>query len=151
MAAQHREHGRPRYQKGCTCEACVAAGTTKPCRCQVCVAANRAYKRRNDQLRVISSGGDAPDRTGPRAETNPDRLVETKVQAELDLLGKAAEDKPGLAAGALAMGRLLDDPLSGPQHPAAFGQLRAALKEIRGTPAGARTSKLTAMRGGRGA
>lgn len=150
MAPTHREHGRPRYQKGCQCQACVEAGTTNPCRCQVCVAANRSYKRRNDQLRVIPGGAAAPA-GGPRAERNPDLLVENRVQAELNLIGQAAKDKPGLSAGALAMGRLLDDPLSGPQHPAAFGQLRAALKEIRGVQAGGRTSKLTAMRGGRGA
>lgn len=53
---------------------------------------------------------------------------EARVQRELDALGELVTDRmPGQAGNALAMARILDNPMMLVQHPAASGQLRAAL------------------------
>jgi hypothetical protein len=54
------------------------------------------------------------------------RTVEEAVRRGLDALPGATE-RPGLAAGALAMVRILDNPLAVPQQPAAAGQLFSIL------------------------
>lgn len=130
---QHREHGRPRYQKGCQCPQCVADGMSDPCRCAPCTTANREYSRRNKRLKSMNGGqavAEAPHPGGIRVERDPGRLVETLVGQELDAL-PAAEKMPGLGAAALAMARVLDDPSSVPQHPGAAGQLVRIVMIIR--------------------
>lgn len=153
-SGNHRECGRPRYQKGCQCEACVTAGDTAPHKsCPVCVEANRVYARQHRKVTALTGGLKALD--GGLSDQKPaDPQVkvwsaEHAVKQAIAQLRDRAEAMPDLAAGALAMGRLLDDPTAGPQHPAAYGQLRAGMKELR---AGGqqRGGKLTAMRGGRG-
>lgn len=131
---KHREHGRPRYQKGCQCADCVAAGMSDPCRCTVCVEANRAYSRRNKRLKSMNGGlppEGLPPAPGIRAERDPDKLVETLVTKELGLIEKGAQLMPGIAATALAMARILDDPTSVPQHPGAARQLLTLMQVIR--------------------
>lgn len=131
---KHREHGRPRYQKGCQCPACVAAGMSDPCRCTTCVEANRAYSRRNKRLKSMNGGlvpEGLPQPPGIRAERDPEKLVETLVTKELDLVKAGAELMPGIAATALAMARILDDPTSVPQHPGAARQLLTLMQVIR--------------------
>lgn len=151
-SAKHRECGRPRYQKGCQCGECVSAGDTAPHRkCPTCVKANRDYSKRHARLTSIAGGKVEDLPPGPRPERNPARLVETAVEEQIELLGDLAVKEPALAAAMLAAGRLLDDPTAGPQHPAAIGQLRMTLKDIRTGGTGKATSKLKAMRGGRGA
>lgn len=51
------------------------------------------------------------------------------VRKELALLS-TPETKPGLAAGCLAMARILDDPLALAQHPAAMARLSEALATL---------------------
>lgn len=160
---KHREHGRARYQNGCKCPTCMAAGVTVPCRCQKCTEDNRAYARRNKRLKVLNGGvpvEHVPPPPGVRVERDPRKLVEARVQQALDMLGPVAEEHPDLAAGALAMGRLLDDPTSTPQHPSAVGQMRALMKDLRvakaaaDRPSGAggerpQKATLSSLRGGR--
>ena len=50
------------------------------------------------------------------------------VTEELLLIGP--HGRPGLAAGALAMAKILDDPCAVPQHPAAAGRLFDVLEEL---------------------
>ncbi len=150
-STKHREHGRPRYQKGCPCQACVKAGESDPCRCTVCIEANRAYARRNARLRALP-GGKANPATQPsqrRVERDPAKLVETQVAEELASLGSATQMK-GLAAAVLAMARVLDDPTATPQHPGAAAQLRMLMKDIRAGVGGRKgKSRLGVLRGGR--
>lgn len=130
---KHREHGRPRYQKGCQCAACVAEGMSDPCRCTTCIGDNRAYSRRNKRLRSMNGGqpvAEAPHPGGIRVERDPGKLVETLVEQELRSL-TSADKMPGLGAAALAMARVLDDPSSVPQHPGAAGQLLRLIVTIR--------------------
>lgn len=51
------------------------------------------------------------------------------MRRQLDAL-PAASNRPGLAAGALAMARILDNPLAVPQQPAAAGQLFSILNAL---------------------
>lgn len=150
-SGNHREHGRPRYQKGCGCDDCVKAGIDAPCRCPTCVSANRDYSKRHARLHTIYGGKDgrvAPA-TARKPERDPEKLVETQVRAELTLLPRSAQ-MPGMSATALAMARVLDDPTAGPQHPGAAGQLRAIMKEIRASSSAAAggKSKLQLVREG---
>lgn len=52
-------------------------------------------------------------------------------------------------AVALAMARVLDDASAVPQHPAAAGQLRQVMGELRAVKAPADASRLAVLRGGR--
>ena len=111
-----REHGRTRYTRGC--------------RCAVCKAAERDYQR--DRYRR--------QRGLPHDPPNPPRLnvinsppfsshdgsVVAAVRAELDGAPAAAE-RPGLAAVALALAEILDDPRHVATQPAAARQLVAIL------------------------
>jgi hypothetical protein len=55
-------------------------------------------------------------------DTGPAGTVAQAVQCQLDAL-ETADEPPGTATIALAMARLLDNPLALPQHPAAAGRL----------------------------
>jgi len=59
----------------------------------------------------------------------PSTAVEDAVRRQLNTL-PGATDRPGLAAGALAMARILDNPLAVPQQPAAAGQLFSILATL---------------------
>lgn len=113
-------HGRARYVKGC--------------RCGVCREANRAYQRRYraTKLRPVPdvSADTAPPEQAPRhgrlQRIGRSTVVADAVQRQLDDTG-AAERRPGLAAAAIKLAELLDNPLAVPQHPQAAGRLVALL------------------------
>lgn len=74
---------------------------------------------------------------------------ERAVKAELDGLGDlTAAERPGQAAQAIAMARILDNPAATPQHPSAAGQLRAALLALHeaAQAARAKTGRVRALR-----
>jgi hypothetical protein len=77
-------------------------------------------------------------------ETVQRESVVDAVRRELALLS-TPEVKPGLAAGALAMARILDDPLALAQHPAAMARLSEALATL-GKGANSRRGKLAAVK-----
>ena len=110
-------HGRARYTKGC--------------RCGVCREANRAYGRKYRARRVIHAVPDAQADTEDTAGTEQPQtgIVVAAVQAQLDDLG-TAEHRPGLAAIAVKLAELLDNPLALPQHPAAAGRLVELLVKL---------------------
>lgn len=96
------QHGRTRYTRGC--------------RCEVCKAAERDYQRTRYQRQRGLATDDAADTrpvltavTGSDADSSGDGPVVAAVQAELDAAPAAAE-RPGLAAIALALAAILDDP-----------------------------------------
>lgn len=57
--------------------------------------------------------------------------VAAAVRAELDAMPTAAAARPGLAAAAVTLGHLLDDPSATPQHPPAAARLADLLTQIR--------------------
>lgn len=103
-------HNRARYRRGC--------------RCGLCRSANRAYER---EWRASA----APKLCAAVAISTAAEDVTSCVSAviaELTLIGP--HGRPGLAAGALAMAKILDDPCAVPQHPAAAGRLFDVLDEL---------------------
>jgi hypothetical protein len=126
---------RTRYLSGCRCVECK----------RVQSAYLKAYRARRKQaggkpkqltpVSMLSPKRTAPDPVGP---------VEAGALAELEVLTTAAK-RPGLAAGALAMARLMDSPTNTAQWPAAQARLQAALSELR-KGADSRTSWLTSVR-----
>jgi hypothetical protein len=110
------EHGRTRYTRGC--------------RCDVCKAAERDYQR-NRYRRQRGLPVDPPDPPklsvveSPSVSSNEGSAV-AAVRAELGATPAAAE-RPGLAAAALALAAILDDPQHVAVQPAAARQLVAIL------------------------
>lgn len=113
MAAKHGT--RHRYNDGCRCDDCKAAN-----------AAYQAEYRQRPAVVVPLSTGVTPPICGPGP-------VESGVMAEIG--GLAAEARPGLAAVALALARVLDDPKSVNQKPAAAKVLAALLDKLRSASA----------------
>ena len=120
-------HNRAEYRRGC--------------RCDKCCEANRVYarelKRRKkaEGVRVVSNLDTSPTPRG--------RVVEA-VATDLASVN-AFDERPGLAATAMAMAELLDNESATPQWPAAAARLAAILLEL--VPAvPARRSGLQAVR-----
>jgi hypothetical protein len=110
------EHGRTRYTRGC--------------RCSVCKAAERDYQR-NRYRRQRGLPIDPPDPfkltvAESRQIASHDGSVVAAVRGELGAAPAAAE-RPGLAAAALALAAILDDPQHVAVQPAAARQLVAIL------------------------
>lgn len=119
------DHGRSRYRRGC--------------RCDVCRQANREYQRdhRAKQLQAVPTP--EPD----FAEVGTP--VVDAVQAEIDA-SSIARQRPGLAAIALAMARILDNPHAIPQQPAAAARLVELLSKLsKGTQPRGKLAAVQAM------
>ena len=100
----------------------------------MCREANRAYARRyRSQLRPVPDAAlemSTNVDTGQAEEpTAPTGVVVEAVQTQIDRMG-AAESRPGLAAIAVRLAELLDNPLALPQHPAAAGRLIELLGKL---------------------
>jgi hypothetical protein len=110
------EHGRTRYARGC--------------RCDVCKAAERDYQRERYRRRRGLPVGEPDPSTLSVLTASPDSShdgsVVAAVRAELDAAPEAAE-RPGLAAAALVLAAILDDPKHFATQPAAARQLVAIL------------------------
>jgi hypothetical protein len=102
------------------------------CRCDDCTESNRVYFRQRRASQTAPGGASAPP--GP---------VESGVVAEI---AAVAESRPGLAATARAMARLLDDPRATSQQPAAAKVLIGLLDELRSTSARRRRGGLAVVR-----
>lgn len=124
-------HNRTRYLKGC--------------RCEICKAAQADYRR---DLKARKSEG-KPVRPVvvqmPTQEvaTTDDESVVAAVRREIGMLD--VSKRPGLVATALALARVLDNPLSVQQHPAAAGRLAELLNTL-STSAPKKRSKLAELR-----
>lgn len=114
-------HNRTRYLAGC--------------RCDTCRKANSDYRRdlnRRKQEQKLTAVAElpTPEQSPPPAQppaTREDEApardsVQAKIREELDALA-AIDEHPGLAATALAMGRILDSPVALAQQPAAARRL----------------------------
>jgi hypothetical protein len=128
-------HGRTRYTRGC--------------HCNVCKAAERDYQReRYRRQRGLSV--DPPDPPTLGVVTEPtdssyDGSVVAAVRAELEAAPTASE-RPGLAAVALALATILDNPKHIPTQPAAARQLVTILDRLsKRTHPGGRLAAVRAM------
>jgi hypothetical protein len=111
---------------------------------------DREYQREYKRRKAAESHESRPAmmaHDGPGAGVES---AESLVRAELDSL-PASKTLLSLVAAALAMARVLDDAAAVPQHPAAAGQLRQVMAEVRAAKSEAGASPLTVLRGGRGA
>ena len=107
------KHGvRARYKAGCRCVECKLA------------EANYHKARRHGVTPISSAPSNAP-------EAEPGHgAVEDGVLAELDGIA-AADARPGLKQTALALARVLDNPLTVAQHPSAAHRLGEILTTLR--------------------
>jgi hypothetical protein len=125
-------HNRRRYNQGCRCDVCRKA--------QADYAKQRRQNKTGEKLGVVPSVqvqapvGEAPSFDGE---------VLAAVDKELDQL-TSTESRPGLAATARALARLLDNPLAMAQHPSAAGKLMEILAEL-GKTGRNRKGKLAAV------
>jgi hypothetical protein len=113
------DHGRTRYTRGC--------------RCDVCKAAERDYQR-NRYRRQRGLPVDPPHPQELNVVDSPlisslDGFVVAAVRAELDATAAAAE-RPGVAAAALALAAIFDEPKHVATQPAAARQLVAILSML---------------------
>lgn len=102
---------------------------------------DREYQREYRKRKAAESHG-----PGERASSGG--VVRDLVQRELDSL-PASKVMLASTAAALAMADVLDDPSAVPQHPAAAGQLRQVVAELRAARAPVAQSALSMIRGGR--
>lgn len=124
------------------------------CRCDVCKRA-AADARRERRRREREAVGELPGSDIPRtrlvsiATDNPstsgyvDASVVVAVGAEIDALGGGV--RPGLAAAAMALAAVLDNPRATSSKPAAAGALVNILNQLRKSAAGAKP-KLASVR-----
>jgi hypothetical protein len=105
-----------------------------------CASCHRRYDLWQARLLKAGDGDGEPGAAAGRSEL--------MVQSELDGMPQAVS-LPSLRAAALAMARVLDDRTAVPQHPAAAGQLRQVMAELRGVQVEKAKSPLSVLRGGR--
>jgi hypothetical protein len=138
MTAQHGTNSR--YAQVCRCDACRQGHRH----------AARAYAERKAagqvrpraQLEESCQIGNFSERRGVQVGHLEPGPVELGVQAEIE----GAGDRPGLAAVALAMARLLDDPKAKNQQPAAAKVLAALLDKLRSASTRGRHGGLAVVR-----
>jgi hypothetical protein len=101
-------------------------GYKNGCRCDDCKYAQRLYQQRYRQRRAA---GVVADPTAPftQSRLTPSEIgpVESGVEAEI---AGPAESRPGLAAAALALARILDNPKAVSSQPAAAKVLAGLLR-----------------------
>lgn len=101
----------------------------------------RRYRQRQREQQAAEVVRQLPDRD----DDGPGPTV-TAVTVELGRLSGAA-NRPGLAASALRLAELLDDPTAAPQKPAAARALRELLDELaQGARVGGKLAELRAAR-----
>lgn len=128
MTIAEKPHGRTRYNAGC--------------RCGECRQANREHSRRRRRAEPLHAVTTPPPEVTP-ADPITAGAVAAAVRAQLDHLA-AVDDRPALAAIAIALAEVLDNPSAVPQHAAAAHRLIETLDKL-GQNAG-RRSRLTAVR-----
>ncbi len=126
MAAKHGT--RRRYIEGCHCEDCTAA--------------NIAYQHQWRQCRTCGEPT-TPNITVSLSPVTPGP-VGAGVQPEIG--GLAAAARPGLAAMALSLAQIMDDPKARNQQPAAAKVLSALFDKLHRAGAQGRRGNLTVVR-----
>jgi hypothetical protein len=109
---------------------------------------NRLYQR---ERRARQPDGGTNGGTNVAQLVTPAGSVAAAIRAEIGNLPDGGNGRPGLAATAVKLGELLDDPTATPQHPAAAGRLRELLAEMRQGQAATGAGKLAQLRAVRAA
>jgi hypothetical protein len=112
------------------------------------------FAARNTPDLALVRGRDERPLTGANAKIRPANMpasppntldgVEAAVSAEIEAMG--AHLRPGLAATALALARILDNPKALGQQPAAAKVLAALLEKLRSASARRRRGSLAVVR-----
>lgn len=125
------QHGtRSRYTAGCHCDACKLAEAEY----------QKARRHGVSKVTPITSATEIP--TTPKEREVG--AVETGVLGELDGIAMA-DARPGMKATAIALARVLDNPLTVAQHPSAAHRLTEILTTLR-KGAEKKSSRLAAVR-----
>jgi hypothetical protein len=135
MPANHGSNSR--YAQGCRCDPCREGHKLK--------ARDYAQRKAAGQVRAANyqrAGHFDPDPNGAHVLDLPPGPVELGVLAEID----GASDRPGVAAVALCMARLLDDPSARNQAPAAAKVLVSVLDKLRSDSARQRRGGLALVK-----
>ena len=127
MAAKHGT--RRRYVEGCRCEDCTQA--------------NRVYFRRRRAAKGLPPTAVDPLPAAGASQSAERGPVESAVEAEIAGL---AESRPGLAAGALALARVLDNPRAVSSQPTAAKVLASLLDKLHSASARGRRGNLASVR-----
>lgn len=98
------------------------------CHCEDCSAANAKYQREYAARKKVPAGTVTRLRGADSAPSAG--VAEAAVVEELASL-TSAETRKGAAQAALAMARILDNPLAISQQPAAAARLTAILEDLR--------------------
>lgn len=143
--ARNERHGRARYRAGCGCELCKCAEAEY----------QRARRQRISEAVGSFAVNASPDRqvlsentlrrlTSVNTGNDPANIsgtVESAVFLEIEGLGD--HPRPGLAATALALARILDNPKAVSTQPAAAAALMNVLGALRKGAAGAKPKLAT--------
>jgi hypothetical protein len=116
-------HGRSRYNKGCRCDQCKCAESEyrKGRRRELAESVGEFAVGVAPDLRVVHGGKHTP-LSSENTEVVPASSVEAAVSVEIEALG--AHHRPGLAAAALALARILDKPEGGVYSAGRCGETR---------------------------
>ena len=113
------------------------------CRCDKCVGADRDYQKTRYQAKNAEALGVVTALPAIEVERTVGP-VETGVLAEIDGLSTTAT-RQGLVEVALALARVLDNPIAIAQHPSSAHRLSETLDKIR-KGSDAKASKLASVR-----
>jgi hypothetical protein len=131
MSANHGTHSR--YAQGCRCDDCREGHRLKA----------REYSQRKAAGQVKPDPSPDLDEGKEIISLPSQGRVEAAVEAEI---GAVSDTRPGLAAVALALARLMDDPTAKNQAPAAAKVLVSVLDKLCATSARQRRGNLKLVR-----
>jgi hypothetical protein len=117
-------------------------GYGEGCRCDDCKDAQRRYQRRYRERRANATSRD-PHLTQFESPERGPGPVESGVEAELAGL---ADARPGLAQTALALARIMDNPMAVNQQPAAAKVLAILLDKLSSASVRGRRGNLAVVR-----
>jgi hypothetical protein len=132
----------------------MSAGRCDQCKCAEAAYRNQLRRREREEVGLFAGSGTPDlslvqgDNRDPCTSTNshksPANMLLAAVSAELEALG--SHPRPGLAAAALAMARVLDNPRAVSTQPAATKVLASLLDKLRLAAAPGRRGHLAIVR-----
>lgn len=126
MAARHGT--RSKYVSGCRCDACkLAEAEYQKARRHGVATPAKPGRPKKDNVTAIARGAESAPPVDQPKEPGP---VEAGVLLELTGM-PAVDTRQGLYQAALALARILDNPLTVAQHPSAAKQLGDFLTQLR--------------------
>lgn len=153
----NERHGRARYRRGCRCDQCKCAESEyqKARRQRIAESVGELAESAPANVRLLHVAEDEAVTSGNAASAtraNTPKLATTvansssvvaAVREEINALGACV--RPGLAAAAMSLAAVLDNPRATSSKPAAAGALVNILNQLRKSAAGGKP-KLAAVR-----